>query len=69
MVRAIATLGAGLGMAVAAVGVETASQARMAATDGCTDMQGFLLCKPVTAAEVPEILARDFEAALGGVLP
>ena len=64
VVRAIATLGAGLGMAVIAEGVETRNQARMVEADGCTDIQGYLISKPVPAAEIPELLARDLATIL-----
>ncbi len=57
--RAIAALGTGLGMTVIAEGVETLNQARMVATDGCTDIQGYLISKPLPAAEVEALLARD----------
>ncbi len=64
LVRAIATLGAGLGMAVIAEGVETSGQARMVAADGCTEIQGYLISKPIPAAEIRALLARDLSVAL-----
>ena len=64
LVRAIATLGAGLGMAVVAEGVETRGQARMVAADGCTDIQGYLISKPIPAADIRALLARDLSATL-----
>ena len=59
LVRAIATLGSGLGKTVIAEGVETTAQARMVEAYGCTDIQGFLISKPISAADVPALLARD----------
>jgi diguanylate cyclase (GGDEF)-like protein len=64
-VRAIAILGAGLGMAVIAEGVETRTQARMVEVDGCTDIQGFLISRPVPAADIPGLLALDLATILG----
>ena len=63
LVRAIATLGSGLGMTVIAEGVETTGQARMVEADGCTEIQGFLISKPIAVAEIPALLARDLSMA------
>ena len=57
-------MGTGLGMTVIAEGVETLNQARMVETDGCTDIQGYLVSKPVPAAEVEALLARDMAGVL-----
>jgi EAL domain-containing protein (putative c-di-GMP-specific phosphodiesterase class I) len=64
MVRAIAALGSGLGMSVIAEGVETAGQARMVGADGCTDIQGYLISKPIPASGVAAVLDRDLTAVL-----
>ncbi len=64
VVRAIAALGTGLGMTVIAEGVETLSQARMVEADGCTDVQGYLVSKPVPVEDIPALLERDFSAML-----
>ena len=64
VVRAIAALGTGLGMTVVAEGVETLSQARMVEADGCGDIQGYLISKPIPAEEVPALLDRDLNAVL-----
>jgi diguanylate cyclase (GGDEF)-like protein len=64
VVRAIATLGTGLGMTVIAEGVETCDQARLVEAGGCTEIQGYLIGKPVGAAFVDGLLARDLTAAL-----
>jgi len=58
VVRAIAALGSSLGMTTTAEGVETAAQAAIVRADGCTDMQGFLVSRPVPAAEVAALIAR-----------
>jgi diguanylate cyclase (GGDEF)-like protein len=64
MVRAIASVGTGLGMSVVAAGVETTAQYRMVEADGCTEIQGFLIARPIPAAGVDALLARDLTAAL-----
>ena len=58
VVRAIAALGASLGMTTTAEGVETAEQAAMIRADGCTDMQGFLVSRPVPAGDVAALIER-----------
>jgi diguanylate cyclase (GGDEF)-like protein len=64
VVRAVAALGTGLGMTVIAEGVETLNQARMVEADGCTEIQGYLVSKPLPAAGVEALLARDLAASL-----
>jgi EAL domain-containing protein (putative c-di-GMP-specific phosphodiesterase class I) len=64
VVRAIAACGTGLGMSVIAEGVETINQARMVQADGCTDIQGYLVSKPISAAGVDALLARDLTSVL-----
>ncbi len=65
LIRAVATLGQGLGMAVIAEGVETSNQARMVAADGCSGIQGFLISRPVAAAEAAALLTKDVSHVLG----
>ena len=50
IVRAIATLGAGLGMDVVAEGIETAEQLAFAAEAGCGFGQGYHFARPLPAA-------------------
>jgi EAL domain-containing protein (putative c-di-GMP-specific phosphodiesterase class I) len=52
IVRAVAALANGMGMTATAEGVETAEQLRSIASEGCTEMQGFLFSKPLPAAEI-----------------
>ncbi len=52
IVRAITTLGSRLGMAVTAEGVETEAQRRFMEAEGATQLQGYLISKPVSAATV-----------------
>jgi diguanylate cyclase (GGDEF)-like protein len=65
-IRAIATLGAGLGITVVAEGVETRHQAMILRGDGCTEIQGYLFSRPVTEIEVPALLNRDLSRAFAG---
>jgi diguanylate cyclase (GGDEF)-like protein len=58
MIQAIATLGAGLGMTTTAEGVETADQAALVGAHGCTDIQGYLLSRPIAAAGVDAFIRR-----------
>ncbi|WP_428485784.1 putative bifunctional diguanylate cyclase/phosphodiesterase [Rhodopila sp.] len=63
VIRAITTLGAGLGMTTIAEGVETKEQAALVVADGCTDIQGYLISRPVPATEIDGLMAR-YTAAL-----
>lgn len=56
VIRAIAALGASLGMTTTAEGVETDAQEAMVRNDGCTDMQGYLVSRPVPAEDVSELI-------------
>ena len=54
IVRAVAQLGASLGIATTAEGVETQLQADIARKEGCTEIQGYWLGRPKRAAEIAE---------------
>ena len=58
VIRAIAALGSGLGMTTTAEGVETACQAALVEADGCTDIQGYLVSRPIPACEIDALLSR-----------
>ena len=58
LVRAIASLGASLGMTTTAEGVETTDQAGVIRANGYTDMQGYLISRPVGAGDVPALIRR-----------
>ena len=58
IVRAIATLGDGIGMATLAEGIETPTQLEHAQADGCVAAQGYLFGKAVPANEIRGILGR-----------
>ncbi|MGH6643600.1 MAG: EAL domain-containing protein, partial [Bradyrhizobium sp.] len=52
IVRAVAALANGMGMTATAEGVETKEQLERIASEGCTEMQGFLFSKPLPAREI-----------------
>ena len=52
IVRAVAALANGMGMAATAEGVETAEQLDRIAAVGCTEMQGYLFSKPLPIQEI-----------------
>ncbi len=58
IVRAVAALGAELGMETTAEGVETQQQLRALAAAGCTELQGYLFSPAVPVGEVPDLLRR-----------
>ncbi|MDN3569843.1 EAL domain-containing protein [Methylobacterium longum] len=57
IIRAIAGLGKSLGMTTIAEGVETAEQMQRIRAEGCTDVQGYLISKPVPAEDLPTFFA------------
>jgi diguanylate cyclase (GGDEF)-like protein len=64
IVRAVAALANGMGMAATAEGVETTEQLNKIAAVGCTEMQGYLFSKPLPVAEIerlfiPQLPRRD----------
>jgi EAL domain-containing protein (putative c-di-GMP-specific phosphodiesterase class I) len=60
IIRAIAGLGAALGIATTAEGVETEDQLRVVRAEGCTQVQGYLLGRPQPASTIPGLLL-EFE--------
>ncbi len=55
IVRAVAALAHGMGMAATAEGVETNEQLDKIAAVGCTEMQGYLFSKPLPVAEIERL--------------
>ena len=58
VVRAVITLGQGLGVRITAEGVETAEQLARLRMEACNEVQGYLISPPRPASEIPQILAR-----------
>ena len=56
IVRAVAAMAKGLGMETTAEGVETQEQLDTVKSEGCTEMQGYLLSRPVPAHEIEKLL-------------
>jgi EAL domain-containing protein (putative c-di-GMP-specific phosphodiesterase class I) len=56
MIRAIASLGLGLGLTTIVEGVETPWQLDIARRAGCTEMQGYLASRPVARDAVPDLI-------------
>ena len=56
IVHAIANLGINFGIATTAEGVETADQLRHLVKEGCSEAQGWIFSKAITASEVPNLL-------------
>ncbi len=67
IVRAVAALGASLGMTTTAEGVETPEQLDLVRAEGCTYVQGYLTGKPMGAADAAALVAAacplDFPGA------
>ncbi|WP_183436204.1 putative bifunctional diguanylate cyclase/phosphodiesterase [Methylobacterium sp. R2-1] len=59
IVRAIARLGASLGMRTTAEGVETPSQLDAIRAEGCTEVQGYLTGRPMPAAQAAALLSSS----------
>ena len=60
IVRAIASLGQSLGITTVAEGVETDEQMARITADGCTDVQGYLISRPIPPEQIEGFLAsRD----------
>ncbi|MGI4798224.1 MAG: putative bifunctional diguanylate cyclase/phosphodiesterase [Janthinobacterium lividum] len=58
VVRAVAALGASLGMRTTAEGVETSEQLERLDLEGCTEAQGYLLSRPVCRTDVAGLIAN-----------
>jgi diguanylate cyclase (GGDEF)-like protein len=58
IVKAVAGLGKGLGIATTAEGVETVEQLHKVRSEGCTEVQGYLFSAPQPAAALREYFER-----------
>jgi EAL domain-containing protein (putative c-di-GMP-specific phosphodiesterase class I) len=63
IVRAVAGLGAALGMITTAEGVETADQLRQIRSHGCAEVQGYYFGRPCPADELLGVLEKTVAAA------
>ncbi len=66
IVRAIASLGQSLGMATVAEGVETEAQMGRIISDGCTDVQGYLISRPLPPKQIDDFLQSRSDEVSGG---
>jgi EAL domain-containing protein (putative c-di-GMP-specific phosphodiesterase class I) len=66
IIRAVAGLGASLGVCTTAEGVETAAQLAFVRAEGCTEVQGYHLSPPRPAAEIGGML-RSIGSGAGKV--
>ena len=58
LVESIVRLGRALNLTVTAEGIENDGQRRFLADVGCHQLQGYLISKPLTAADVPGFVDR-----------
>ena len=63
IVQAVASLGAALGMATTAEGVETVEQLGQIRAIGCTEVQGYFFGRPRPANELPALFRKSIAAA------
>ncbi|HSU21984.1 MAG TPA: PAS domain S-box protein [Variovorax sp.] len=63
IVQAILALGKALGLTVTAEGVETDRQLEMLVEDHCSEVQGFLLARPMAAAQLGALYWNDDDDA------
>ena len=58
IIRAIVSLGKSLGMRTTAEGVQTVAQLNQVAAEGCDEIQGYFLSKPISATQVPSVILK-----------
>ncbi|MDO9442451.1 MAG: EAL domain-containing protein [Beijerinckiaceae bacterium] len=58
IVRAVIGLGVSLGISMTAEGVETEEQLQGLRTEGCKELQGFLISRPIPSADIADFLSR-----------
>jgi diguanylate cyclase (GGDEF)-like protein/PAS domain S-box-containing protein len=64
IIKAVVTLGNSLGIETCAEGVERADQLLRLESEGCDEVQGYLFCKPLPAAEAEAFIKRAAGTAL-----
>jgi EAL domain-containing protein (putative c-di-GMP-specific phosphodiesterase class I) len=60
-IRAVASLGRSLGIATVVEGVETEEQMARVASDGCTDVHGYLISRPMPPSQIDGFLRSRSE--------
>jgi len=65
IVRAVTTIGNSLGISTTAEGVEDSSQLQGLSDEGCTEVQGFFLGRPLPIKETLALLEKNAEDAQG----
>jgi EAL domain-containing protein (putative c-di-GMP-specific phosphodiesterase class I) len=68
IIRAVTGLSDSLGMVTTAEGVETREQLEILRTEGCKQVQGYLINAPRPAKDIPRML-KDIPALLQGLEP
>ena len=63
VLKAVVTLGQGMGMSIVAEGVETEFDALAMRHFGCTEMQGYYFSRPVPPQAIDKLLAEQNAAA------
>jgi EAL domain-containing protein (putative c-di-GMP-specific phosphodiesterase class I) len=63
IVAAMVGLGRSLGIVTTAEGVETQAQLEQLRREGCTQVQGYLMSRPVNAAAARQMLADAMQTA------
>ena len=64
LARAMIVMAHSLGVEVVAEGVETLEQLTVLRQYGCDEGQGFLLGRPVLAAEIPDLIERQLSSSV-----
>lgn len=64
IVQAITSLGIKLGMTVTAEGVETLEQRQFTAAEGCDQIQGYLISKPVSTTAIAALFGQTHPSAV-----
>ena len=59
IVSAVVGMGVSLGISTTAEGVETLEQLERLRAEGCTEVQGYYLGRPMPAGEAQKLLARQ----------
>ena len=64
IVRAVAALANGMGMAATAEGVETREQLDKITSEGCTEMQGYFFSRPLPADQIERLFFSGREVSM-----